>query len=262
MGIVNVTPNSFSDGGRYFDRARAIEHGLRLHEEGADLVDLGGESTRPGADPVPLDEELARVMPVLEALVAKDIAVSIDTVKPEVMRAAIAAGCRVVNDVNALRAPGAAEAVARGDAGLCIMHMQGTPATMQQAPHYDDVVGEVSSFLLARAAALEGAGVARERIVLDPGFGFGKTLEHNRTLFRALPQLAALGYPLLVGVSRKKMIGDFTGRAVEDRVAGSVAAAVLAAQNGACVVRVHDVRETIDALEVWRNLRTSQGTKP
>jgi dihydropteroate synthase len=255
MGIVNVTPNSFSDGGRFFDTSRAVEHALSMRADGADIVDIGGESTRPGAEPVSVDEELDRVMPVLAPLVREGVCVSVDTLKPEVMRAAIAAGAAIVNDVNAFRAPGAAEAVAGSGAGICVMHMQGTPATMQVAPHYDDVVGEVAAFLLERAAALEAAGVARERIVLDPGFGFGKTLEHNRTLFRALPRLAALGYPLLVGVSRKRMIGDLTGRGVDERAAGSVAAALLAAQNGASVVRVHDVRETVDALKVWMNLR-------
>jgi dihydropteroate synthase len=255
MGIVNVTPNSFSDGGRFFDTSRAVEHALRLREDGADIVDIGGESTRPGAEAVPVDEELDRVMPVLAALVREGCVVSIDTLKPEVMRAAITAGAAIVNDVNAFRAPGAIEAVASSQAGVCVMHMQGTPATMQVAPHYDDVVAEVSSFLLARAAVLETAGVAKSRIVLDPGFGFGKTLEHNRTLFHALPRLAALGYPLLVGVSRKKMIGDITGRGMDERTSGSVAAALLAAQNGASVLRVHDVRETVDALKVWMNLR-------
>ena len=255
MGIVNVTPNSFSDGGRFFDTGRAVDHALAMRADGADILDIGGESTRPGADPVSVDEELDRVMPVLAALVREGACVSIDTLKPEVMRAAISAGAAIVNDVNAFRAPGAVEAVAASGAGVCIMHMQGTPATMQAAPHYDDVVGEVSAFLLERAAALQAAGVAKARIVLDPGFGFGKTLEHNRALFRALPRLAQAGYPLLVGVSRKRMIGDLTGRAVDDRIAGSVAAALLAAQNGACVLRVHDVRETVDALKVWMNLR-------
>jgi dihydropteroate synthase len=257
MGIVNVTPNSFSDGGRYLDASRAIEHALSMREDGADIVDLGGESTRPGAEPVPADEELDRVMPVLAALVHEGVCVSIDTWKPEVMRAALAAGCAIVNDVNAFQAPGAEDAVVSTQAGLCIMHMQGTPATMQANPHYDDVVADVSSFLLARAAALEAAGVAPGRLVLDPGFGFGKTLEHNRTLFRALPKLAGLGYPLLVGLSRKKMIGDITGRPQGERTMGSVAAALLAAQNGASVLRVHDVRETVDALKVWMNLQAA-----
>ena len=255
LGIVNVTPNSFSDGGEFFDRSRAIEHAFRLHEEGADVVDVGGESTRPGAEPVPAEEELARVMPILEACVAAGIPVSIDTLKPGVMRAAIAAGCAVVNDVNAFRAPGAVEAVAQADVGVIAMHMQGTPATMQQSPRYGDVVAEVAAFLAERARALEAAGVASERIVLDPGFGFGKTLEHNRTLFRGLPAIAALGYPVLAGVSRKRMIGDITGRPVAERAPGSIVAAVLAVQNGARLLRVHDVRETVDALAIWAALR-------
>lgn len=254
MGIVNVTDDSFSDGGRFRDPSRAIARALEMRDEGADLVDVGGESTRPGAEPVPAREELARVVPVIEALAREGLAVSVDTLKPEVMRAAIAAGCAVVNDVNGFRAPGAIEAVARADVGLVAMHMQGTPRTMQQSPHYDDVVAEVGAFLRDRARALEGAGVARERIALDPGFGFGKSLEHNRALFRALPALSAIGYPILVGLSRKRTIGDITGREAGARTAGSVAAALLAAQNGAAIVRVHDVRETVDAMNVLRTL--------
>jgi dihydropteroate synthase len=255
MGVVNVTADSFSDGGRYLDPARAVDHALKLREEGADLVDVGGESTRPGAEPVSEEEELRRVIPVVEALARAGVAVSVDTMKPTVMRAAVAAGCAVVNDVNAFRAPGAVQAVAAGKVGLVAMHMQGTPATMQRSPRYDDVVAEVGAYLRERAMALEAAGIARDRIVLDPGFGFGKTREHNVALFRGLPRLAALGYPPLAGVSRKKMIGDFTGRAVGERAAGSVAAALLAAQNGASLVRVHDVRDTVDALRVWLALR-------
>ena len=254
MGIVNVTPDSFSDGGQFFDAQRAIAHGLKLRDDGADIVDVGGESTRPDAQPVPLDAELARVMPVIEALRREDAAVCVDTMKPGVMRRAIEAGCAMVNDVNAFRAPGAIEAVAGNDADVVVMHMLGTPQTMQRDPHYADVVAEVKQFLLERARALEAAGVARERIVLDPGFGFGKTLEHNKALFRALPELARLGYPLVAGVSRKRMIGDLTGRGIEERTAGSVAAALLAAQNGANVLRVHDVRETMDALRTWMEL--------
>jgi len=255
MGIVNVTPDSFSDGGRFADPARAIEHALRLRDEGADFVDVGGESTRPGAAPVPAAQELERVIPVVEALAREGVAVSVDTMKPEVMSAAIAAGCAVINDVNAFRAPGAIEAVAQSRAGVVVMHMQGTPATMQEEPRYADVVAEVGEFLRSRAAALEAAGVARARIALDPGFGFGKALEHNLALFRALPRLAAMGYPILAGVSRKRMIGDLTGRALEERSAGSVAAALLAVQNGASVVRVHDVKETVDAINIWLALR-------
>jgi dihydropteroate synthase len=259
MGIVNVTPDSFSDGGRFLDTRAAIAHGLKLREDGADLVDVGGESTRPGSDAVALAEELGRVMPVVEALVREGVAVCVDTMKPGVMRAAIDAGCAAVNDVNAFRAPGAIEAVAGADVGVVAMHMQGTPQTMQQAPKYDDVVQEVASFLRARALALENAGLDSERIALDPGFGFGKTLEHNRRLFQALPALASMGYALLVGVSRKRMIADLTGgRPVGERTAGSVAAALLAAQNGASLLRVHDVRETVDALSVWMALRSPE----
>jgi dihydropteroate synthase len=207
---------------------------------------------------VPAEEELRRVIPVVAALVREGVAVSVDTMKPEVMRAAIDAGCAVVNDVNAFRAPGAIEAVARGGVGVIAMHMQGTPTTMQQAPHYEDVVAEVASYLHERAQALEAGGVARDDIVIDPGFGFGKTLEHNLALFRSLPALAALGYPLLAGVSRKRMIGEITGRALAERAAGSVAAALLAVQNGASLVRVHDVRETVDALRVWRAIESPE----
>jgi dihydropteroate synthase len=255
MGIVNVTPDSFSDGGRFADRARAIAHGLQMRSDGADLVDVGGESTRPGATPVALEEELRRVIPVVEALAKQGVAVSIDTMKPEVMRAAIDAGCAVVNDVYGFRAEGALQAVAGAQVGAVAMHMQGTPGTMQKEPRYDDVVGEVTAFLLERAHALEAAGVARERIALDPGFGFGKTLEHNKALFRALPKIASHGYAVLAGVSRKKMIGDFTGRPAAERVSGSVAAALMAVQNGASIVRVHDVKETVDAIRVWMELK-------
>ena len=255
MGIVNVTPDSFSDGGRFLDASSAIAQGLQLRDEGADLVDVGGESTRPGAAEVSVEEELRRVMPVVEALAKEGIAVSIDTMKPEVMRAAIEAGCAVVNDVNAFRAIGAMQTVASSQVGVVAMHMQGTPGTMQKEPRYDDVVAEVTAFLLERARALEAAGVARDRIVLDPGFGFGKTLEHNKELFRALPRIASHGYPVLAGVSRKKMIGDFTGRPAAERAAGSVAAALMAVQNGASIVRVHDVKPTVDAINVWMELK-------
>ena len=251
MGIVNVTPDSFSDGGRHLDPQAAIAHGVRLRDEGADLVDVGGESTRPGAVPVPFEEEARRVIPVVEALARRGVPVSVDTMKPAVMRAAIDAGAAMLNDVNAFRAEGAVEVVAAARVDLCVMHMQGTPATMQADPRYDDVVSEVAGYLRERARALESAGVARERIVIDPGFGFGKTLAHNIALFRALPALAAMGYPLLVGLSRKKTIGEITGRPVGERVTGSVAAALLAVQNGANFVRVHDVKETVDAINMW-----------
>jgi len=250
MGIVNVTPDSFSDGGRYVSSAVAIEHAQQLIADGADLLDIGGESTRPGAAEVSEQEELDRVLPVIEGL--RDIAVplSIDTCKPSVMRAAIKAGASLVNDVNALQAKDALQAVADSDAAVCLMHKQGTPQTMQQQPRYADVVAEVCGFLRERIAAAETAGIARARIVIDPGFGFGKALTHNLDLLRHLEALRALGVPVLAGLSRKSMLGALTGRAVDDRVAASVAAALLAVQRGAAIVRVHDVRETVDALKV------------
>lgn len=255
MGIVNVTDDSFSDGGRFRDPRRAIEHGLALAAQGADLVDVGGESTRPGAAPVSAAEELRRVIPVIEALAREGVQVSADTLKPQVMRAAIEAGCAVVNDVNAFRAPGAIEAVRDAGVGLVAMHMQGTPRTMQEAPHYEDVAREVGEFLHERARALETGGIAAGRIAIDPGFGFGKTRAHNVALFRAIPALASLGYPLLVGMSRKRLLGEITGRGITERTAASVAAALLAAQNGARILRVHDVKETVDVIEVWQALR-------
>jgi len=251
MGILNVTPNSFSDGGRYFNAPRALEHARRMIDDGADLVDIGGESTRPGAQPVDEAEELARVIPLVTALVAEGVPVSVDTRKPAVMRAALAAGASMINDVCGLTAPGAIEAVAAADAGVCLMHMQGDPRTMQQAPSYADVVAEVRAFLVARAAACELAGIARDRIVLDPGFGFGKTLAHNLALLAGLPALAATGYPVLAGLSRKASLGEITGRAVDERLAASLAAALAAVARGAILLRVHDVRETRDALAVW-----------
>ena len=254
MGILNVTADSFSDGGRFLPRDRAIAHGLALAADGADLVDVGGESTRPGAEPVPVEIELARVMPVVRALVREGVAVSVDTMKPEVMRQALDAGCAMVNDVNAFRAGGAIAAVAPYGAGLCAMHMLGTPATMQADPRYDDVVREVRDYLLARARALQEAGVARSRIAIDPGFGFGKSHGHNAALLAGLREIAAAGYPVVAGLSRKRMIGEITGRPVEGRMAGSVAAALVAVQNGALIVRVHDVRETVDALKVLHAL--------
>ena len=250
MGIVNVTADSFSDGGRFLDPGRAIAHGLSLAADGADFVDVGGESTRPGAAPVPEEEEAARVIPVVRALAREGVAVSVDTMKPGVMRQAIDAGCAMVNDVAGFRAPGAVEAVAGAGAGLCIVHMLGTPQTMQAEARYGDVVAEVRDFLVGRARALEAAGVARERIALDPGFGFAKDFAHNVALFAGLPAIAAAGFALLVGVSRKRMLGEITGRPVGERAAASVAAALLAVQNGARIVRVHDVRETVDALKV------------
>ena len=254
MGIVNVTPDSFHDGGRFADPADAIAHARRLIEEGADILDLGGESSRPGAAPVPADEELRRVLPVLEGVRDLGVPVSIDTRQPAVMRAVLAAGAAMINDVNALRAPDALQAVAGTDASVCLMHMQGEPRTMQQAPRYADVLGEVTAFLEARIAACVAAGIDRRRIVVDPGFGFGKRFEDNLALARALPALAKLA-PVLVGFSRKSMIGAMTGRAATaDRLAGSVAAALWAARRGAAILRVHDVAATRDALAVWQKL--------
>lgn len=254
MGILNVTADSFSDGGCFLDAARATSHGLALAADGADLVDVGGESTRPGAEPVPLELELARVIPVVRALAKEGISVSVDTMKPEVMREALDAGCVMVNDVNAFRAEGAIAAVAGSGAGLCVMHMQGTPASMQADPRYDDVVAEVGAYLAARAHELEAAGVARDRIAIDPGFGFGKNFAHNAALLAGLARIASRGYPVVAGLSRKRLIGEITGRPVGERGAGSVAAALLAVQNGARIVRVHDVRETVDALKVLQAL--------
>lgn len=255
MGVVNVTPDSFSDGGRYLDPRAAIEHARRLAAEGADILDVGGESTRPGSLPVGEAEELDRVLPVLEGVLTLGIPVSVDTTKPAVMRAALAAGAAMVNDVNALRSPGALEAVAASPAGVCLMHMRGEPRTMQANPVYADLVAEVRDFLAARAAACEAAGIARERIVIDPGFGFGKTVEHNLALLRALPELAALGFPVLAGLSRKSTLGEITGRPVGERLAASVAAALLAVERGARIVRVHDVAATRDALAVLEAVR-------
>jgi dihydropteroate synthase len=251
MGVVNVTPDSFSDGGRYLDSSQAIAQGLRLREEGADLLDIGGESTRPGAQPVGAQEEMDRVLPVLEGLKDCGAALSVDTMKPEVMRAALAAGADMINDVKALEAPGALEAVAASGCGVTLMHMRGEPRTMQADPRYGDVVEDVAAYLAARLEAALVAGVARERLVIDPGFGFGKTLDHNLALFRQLGRLSRLA-PVLAGVSRKSMLGAIIGRPVERRQAASVAAALLAAQAGASILRVHDVAETVDALKVWR----------
>lgn len=250
MGILNVTPDSFSDGNGSVSLEDTLARARGMIADGADMLDIGGESTRPGADPVSEQEELERVIPVIEALRDSGIPLSVDTFKPEVMRRAIEAGADMINDIRALQAPGAIEAVAESNCGLCIMHMQGEPRTMQVAPHYDDVVTEVRDFLVQRAAELERAGLARENIHIDPGFGFGKTLEHNLALLRHLDVLVATGYPVLVGMSRKSMIGAITGRQVGERTPGSVAAAMLAAQKGAAVVRVHDVAATRDALRV------------
>ncbi len=255
MGILNVTPDSFSDGGNWQSTDRALRHAHTMVEEGADIIDIGGESTRPGAAEVSMAEELDRVLPVIEQLRAElGVPVSIDTSKPGVMLAAVQAGAGMINDVNALRAEGALQAAVSLGVPVCLMHMQGQPRSMQQQPHYDDAVAEVSAFLLQRADALIQAGFRTGDIVLDPGFGFGKSLAHNVELFQAIPQLAALGYPLLVGVSRKSMLGTITGQAVGSRVHASVAAALLAAQGGASILRVHDVGATLDALKIVQTL--------
>jgi len=250
MGVVNVTPDSFSDGGRFLDSGAAIDHARRLIGEGADIVDVGGESTRPGARPVDAAEELQRVLPVIRALRDEAVPVAVDTLKPEVMRAAIAEGASIVNDVYALRVPGALDAVSDSGAGVCLMHMQGEPRTMQAAPHYDDVVREVKAFLRERMEAAASAGIAGERVAVDPGFGFGKTVEHNLELLRRLPELVELGAPVLVGLSRKSTLGAITGRPATGRLAASLAAALLAVLRGATIVRVHDVAATRDALAV------------
>lgn len=252
MGIVNVTPDSFSDGGDFSNTEKAVQHALKLVEEGADILDIGGESTRPNATPVELQEELDRVIPVIEKLVASGtgIPVSIDTYKPQVMQAALRAGASIVNDVRALQEDGALTVVAKHDAGVCLMHMQGMPQNMQVNPSYTDVVTEVADFLLSRAAACVNAGIQKDRIMLDPGFGFGKTREHNITLVKQLQQLTALDYPLLVGLSRKSVLGQVTGNDVDARLYASIAAAVVSAMKGAKIVRVHDVKATVEAMKV------------
>ncbi|HET7863529.1 MAG TPA: dihydropteroate synthase [Burkholderiaceae bacterium] len=253
MGIVNVTPDSFSDGGVHGEATQAIAHCEQLVREGADILDIGGESSRPGAEPVPLDEELRRVLPVLRAAVTLGVPVSIDTYKTEVMRQALDLGVDVVNDIFALRSPGAQALVAgHGCCGVCLMHMQGEPKSMQWAPQYGDVVAEVREFLAGRAAALRGDGVAAARIVLDPGIGFGKSVDHNYALMLGQGKLLELGHPLLVGWSRKSALGVVTGRGVTQRQAASLAAALASVQHGARVVRVHDVAATVDVLNVWR----------
>ncbi len=255
MGVVNVTPDSFSDGGLYAGTAQAIAHARQLAGEGADILDVGGESTRPGAAPVPLEEERRRVLPVLEALAGGKVPVSVDTRKPELMREVIAAGAAMVNDVTALSGAGALEAVAKTPVAVCLMHMQGEPGTMQSSPDYQDVVREVRDYLSGRVAAAVTAGIARDRIVVDPGFGFGKTLEHNLALLSSLRELRLPGVALLAGLSRKAMLGKLTGREPKERVHASVAAALAAVQNGAHIVRVHDVAATRDALAVWNAVK-------
>jgi dihydropteroate synthase len=251
MGVLNVTPDSFSDGGRFADSGAALAHARRLVEEGAGIVDVGGESTRPGAAPAELHEEIERVVPVIERLRRESpVFISVDTSKPEVMRAAVAAGADIINDVRALAAPGALEAAAASGAGVCLMHMLGEPRTMQDAPHYDNVVEDVSAFLAARMRACRDAGVESSRLGIDPGFGFGKTAAHNLALLKNLAALQVLGAPIVVGLSRKSLLAKITGRPVESRISGSVALAAIAVLNGARIVRAHDVAATVDAVRV------------
>jgi len=250
MGIINVTPDSFSDGGRHLVLEAALAHARQLMEEGADILDIGGESTRPGALPVSIQQEIDRVLPVLEGLHGASVPISVDTRKPEVMRAAIAAGAQMVNDIDALSDVAAMDAIASSDVAVCLMHKQGDPQTMQTQPHYQNVVTDVAAYLRKRIAAAEAAGIQRTRIVIDPGFGFGKTLEHNLDLLRELHRLAELGVPVLAGLSRKSMLGALTGQEVSQRLPASIAAALIAVQRGAAIVRVHDVKETVDALKI------------
>ena len=259
MGILNVTADSFYDGGR-IDGGRALAHARRMVVDGARIVDVGGESTRPGATPVEEDEELARVLPIVDALAREGVCVSIDTMKPRVMHAAVDAGASMINDVRALQAPGALAVAAAGDVAVCLVHMRGEPRTMQRAPVYSNVVSEVRAFLLRRTQACIDAGIVADRIVVDPGFGFGKTLAHNLDLLRNLGEIAA-HFPVLAGLSRKSTIGAIAGRDVDDRLAGSIAAALAAAARGARILRVHDVRETVDALAVWSAIEAWPGTR-
>ncbi|CAZ88798.1 7,8-dihydropteroate synthase [Thiomonas arsenitoxydans] len=255
MGIVNVTPDSFSDGGQHADAVLALRHAQTLVEQGADILDIGGESSRPGSPRLSHAQEWARIAPVLQEAVRWNVPVSVDTYQPETMRRALDLGADIINDIHALQRPGALEVVAASKAGVCLMHMQGDPASMQQAPHYADVLGEVREFLWSRAAAAESMGIDRSRIALDPGFGFGKTLEHNLTLAKGLPALVQSGYPVLVGLSRKSMIGALTGRDVGQRLPGSLAAVLACLAAGAQIVRVHDVGPTCDAIKVWSAMR-------
>lgn len=251
MAVINLTPDSFSGDGHGHDLGPALAHAEQAIADGADILDIGGESSRPGAEPVGEQEELDRVMPLLERLKDFSLPVSIDTVKPRVMRETLAAGASMINDINAFREPGAPEAVAGSTAALCVMHMLGTPRTMQTDPRYDDVVTEVGDFLERQVARLREVGVASRRIVIDPGFGFGKTVDHNLALLRALERFTATGYPVLAGLSRKSLLGVLTGRPASERVIGSVTSALIAVQRGARIVRVHDVAATRDALKVW-----------
>ena len=257
MGILNVTPDSFSDGGKHTNVSQALDHALRMIEEGATFIDIGGESTRPGAPDVSLQEELDRTIPVIEA-VAKNTScvISIDTSKADVMREAVKAGAGLINDVRALQEPGALQVAAEAQVPVCLMHMQGQPRTMQQSPEYDDVVNDVGQFLLARTKVCEEAGIAKDKILFDPGYGFGKSLEHNYTLVKHLPSLMKLGYPVLVGMSRKSMIGNLLNRKVDERLAGSISLATIVAQMGAHLIRVHDVKETADAVNIVKMLNS------
>ncbi len=257
MGVLNVTPDSFSDGGLFLDAERALDHAWAMVEEGADLIDIGGESTRPGAEPVPLDEEIRRVIPLVETLAPRlPVAVSVDTSKPDVMAAAIAAGAGMINDVTGLRDPQSRAVLAAAPTvAVCIMHMQGEPRSMQKSPVYADVVSEIRAFFLERLACCDGDGIDRRRVVLDPGFGFGKTVAHNYVLLRDLPELIEIGQPVLVGLSRKSMLGRVTGRDTADRLSASVAAATLAAHAGAHLIRVHDVAATRDAMAIVQATR-------
>ena len=251
MGVVNVTPDSFSDGGRFATMQTAVAHARKLIDEGADIIDVGGESTRPGAHSVALDDERRRVLPVLEQLVSAAVPISVDTQKPTLMREAIAAGAAMINDISALQMLDALEAVAASNVAVCLMHKQGTPADMQANHHYQDVVTEVFEFLSGRVRAVRAAGIAAERIAVDPGFGFGKTLEHNLELLRQLDRFSAIGVAVLAGVSRKSMLGAITGRDIDERAFASIAATLIAVQKGAHIVRVHDVAATRDTLAVW-----------
>ena len=260
MGILNITPDSFSDGGRYHGLEYALVHAEQMIADGVDIIDIGGESTRPGSPAVPLEEEMRRVLPVVYALRDCGKPLSVDTYKPELMREAIAAGADMINDIYGFRAEGALSVLQDNECGVCVMHMQKTPQTMQEEPFYQDVVAEVGDFLAERIAVMEAAGVARERLLIDPGFGFGKTVAHNLALLRNVGHLQdKLDVPLLAGLSRKTTIGVLTGKPVDQRMAGSVAAALFAAHQGAAIVRVHDVAETVDALKVWRAASDNEG---
>lgn len=253
MGILNITPDSFSDGGKFYALEFALSHAEQMIADGVDIIDIGGESSRPGSPALSLQEELDRIMPVIYALRDCGKPISIDTYKPIVMRETIAAGADLINDIKGFRAPGALETLRDSDCGLCVMHMQGEPHTMQIKPEYQDVVTEVTDFLMGRVTALEQVGIARDRICIDPGFGFGKTLAHNVALLKSVGDIQhALDLPLLAGVSRKTMVGELTGKPIERRLAGSLAAALAAVAQGAKIIRVHDVAETVDALKVWQ----------